>query len=87
MKEGWICPRCGVINAPFIGQCTCKSDIIKERSDIPISNQISECLKGNHKWECCGVDTRGSTYRCKVCGETKTENYNVDKNNITISSQ
>lgn len=23
MKEGWICPRCSKVNAPFIGQCTC----------------------------------------------------------------
>lgn len=26
MKEGWICPRCGKVNAPFISQCTCKSN-------------------------------------------------------------
>ena len=21
----------------------------------------------DHEWECCGVSTRGSTYRCKKC--------------------
>lgn len=26
MKEGWICPRCDKVNAPFIEQCTCKSN-------------------------------------------------------------
>lgn len=87
MKEGWICPRCGSINAPFIGQCTCKSNIMAEPLDIQKSNDISECLQGNHKWECCGVSTGGSTYRCRICGKTKTENYDVDKSNITISSQ
>ena len=25
MKEGWICPRCDKVNAPFIEQCTCKA--------------------------------------------------------------
>lgn len=46
-----------------------------------------DCINGYHHWECCGVSTAGSTYICKVCGKTKTENYNVDKSNITISSQ
>lgn len=87
MKEGWLCPRCKKVNAPFTFQCTCKSDIIKEWLNIPESNDISECLKGNHQWECCGISTEGTTYRCRGCGEIKTENYNVDKSNITISSQ
>ena len=26
MKEGWICPRCGKVNAPFIPNCDCKPD-------------------------------------------------------------
>ena len=26
MKEGWICPQCGKVNAPFINQCTCESN-------------------------------------------------------------
>lgn len=24
MKEGWICPRCGKVNAPFAMSCDCK---------------------------------------------------------------
>ena len=87
MKEGWLCPRCGSINAPFIGQCTCKSEIVVEHSNTTKSNDMSECLKGNHQWECCGVSTAGSTFRCKICGEIKNEYYNVDQSNITISSQ
>lgn len=26
----------------------------------------------DHQWECCGVSTAGSTYRCKICGEHKS---------------
>ena len=73
MKEGWLCPRCGSINAPFIDQCTCKSNIKEEPLDIQKSNDISECLQGNHKWKCCGMDTGGINYRCSICGENKRE--------------
>ena len=68
MKEGWLCPRCGTINAPFVIQCSCAK---------PVSNDISGCLNGNHQWECCGISTRGSTYRCRICNKTKNEDYNA----------
>ena len=25
-QEGWICPRCGKINAPWVMQCSCNRD-------------------------------------------------------------
>lgn len=83
MREGWICPRCKTINAPFAFQCTCKEEVEYTQK---LSN-LSECQQGNHQWECCGISTAGVTYRCEICGKTKTENYDVDKSNITISSQ
>lgn len=79
MKEGWICPRCKKINAPFVPSCDCEENNSTNYIDY-------NCINGYHKWECCGVSTAGSTYICKICGKTKTENYNVDKNNITISN-
>lgn len=81
MKEGWLCPRCKKVNAPFTSSCNCQ-----ENYHTNYANQV-DCINGYHQWECCGVSTAGSTYRCKVCGKTKTENYAVDKSNITISSQ
>lgn len=86
MKEGWICPRCKKINAPFISSCNCKEN---NSNNFNINSSVDEICwnNGYHQWEYCGVSTAGSTYRCRVCGKIKTENYNVDKSNITISSQ
>ncbi len=81
MKDGWICPRCKKVNAPFIPSCDCK-----ENNHTNYALQV-DCINGYHQWECTGVSTAGSTYRCRVCGKTKTENYDVDKSNITISSR
>lgn len=81
MKEGWICPRCKKVNAPFTPSCDCK-----ENSHTNYALQV-DCINGYHQWECTGVSTAGSTYRCRVCGKTKTENYDVDMSNITISSR
>lgn len=29
----------------------------------------------DHQWECCGMSTEGSEYRCKKCGKYKFEPY------------
>ena len=73
MKEGWLCPRCGTINAPFIGHCECKPNTIKENTNVSKTVDISECSKGNHDWKFIGSVTGGSQYRCKRCGQTKLE--------------
>lgn len=26
-QEGWICPRCGKVNAPWVMQCSCNRNI------------------------------------------------------------
>lgn len=28
-QEGWICPRCGKVNAPWVMQCSCNRDYLK----------------------------------------------------------
>ena len=64
MKEGWICPRCGKVNAPFVEQCTCESDT----STLPISD--AGCV---HDWIWAGIssDTGGVMYKyhCLKCGK------------------
>lgn len=70
MKEGWICPRCGKVNAPFIPSCDCKPD------EGVVSNIESECPCGwKHHWRImiCYDNAVGDgiTYICDKCGVTK----------------
>jgi len=38
--KGWICPRCGRVNAPWVASCSCNGSVFKKintwtESDIP----------------------------------------------------
>ena len=71
MKEGWICPRCGKVNAPFIGWCDCKPD-------EQMNN--ASCCNGKHEWMLIGRNGNQTfatmIFRCKKCGVFKSERYN-----------
>lgn len=39
---GWLCPRCGKVNAPDVRQCSCKS------KDVPVVIGPSETKETEH---------------------------------------
>lgn len=57
------------------------SDLFKSPTT---TNKICE-TEEDHQWECCGMSTAGSDYRCKICGAHKTVPYK-SQNNVTIST-
>ena len=79
--EPWECPRCKIINAPWLSQCTCKpeireeyilGDILPEQCGCNAAEAIKKCESDDdHEWECTGMSTDGDTYRCSKCGKMR----------------
>ena len=73
MKEGWICPRCGKVNAPFAFQCTCEAD--KQTTNAMPDDDLCPC-GGLHDWHL--EDGAGSNItrvvlgRCSKCHTMRT---------------
>lgn len=36
MKEGWLCPRCNKVNAPWVSQCSCE-DFYSDKNNCNLS--------------------------------------------------
>lgn len=80
--EPWECPRCKVINAPWVAQCTCSPETKTEKLADTVT-AIKRCESGSdHEWECIGMSTAGDTYRCKKCGEHRQ--YLLDGSAVSI---
>ena len=70
MNIGWICPRCGKVNAPWKDACDCVLSISGGcQHELIFDNQMTSA---------------GSVYRCKKCGMTKTVPYSPDKYGSTL---
>ena len=61
------------VSSPLCNECDIENGFkgfvkIDNTSTANIMCQSDE----DHQWECCGISTAGSTYRCKICGEHKS---------------
>lgn len=70
---GWVCPRCGCVHAPWVGECDC----------IVTITTAKLC---DHTWPPLSVSTCGVNYECSKCGLTKTESYDLDRYRTAITT-
>lgn len=61
-----------------------KVNPVDDYSGTTLTNKVCKS-ELDHEWECCGVSTGGSTYRCRICGEYKTEPVK-SQDTVTIST-
>ena len=74
-QQGWICPRCGRVNAPWVMTCPCKSNayIFKEEKPIvytttSVSSVPDPCKK------CSNHPSNGGSGICHCTLGTQTIN-------------
>ena len=63
---GWVCPRCGAVNAPWVRTCYCR------RGNVNL-NYGTSC---DHDWEYIR-DTGGFRWVCRKCGAQSFMPYEV----------
>lgn len=78
MTEGWFCPRCKKINAPWVSQCTCTECHKTITTNIPVTGDPPFAWPSNLKWTTC-CDTSAKTvpsafYADKISSVTGTCN-------------
>ncbi len=64
---GWLCPRCGAVNAPWVRMCYC------QRGDVNL-NYGTFC---DHDWEYIRGVGGGFHWVCRKCGAQSFTPYEV----------
>ena len=65
MKEGWRCPVCGAVNAPWMPQCSCKGRVAfvswptySEDDLVKMAKRVVESVDEWADRECEAIDER-----------------------------
>ena len=83
LQQGWICPKCGRVNAPWLPTCGCVSSQTSGNSYLLKINSISqdshEIAKDELQNDCSGcrhyTDGMISETVCNDCKRSYTDNY------------
>lgn len=52
--EGWICPRCGVVNAPWSSRCACAAVTTSGTTNTPPSYKCPSCGQQRNSYPMTG---------------------------------
>lgn len=68
-QQGWECPRCGRINAPWVRQCDCP----RNNWTITWTSNNNEIPDWKHYATCCSTTVSGSNYQDPITKTQKKE--------------
>lgn len=69
MMEGWLCPRCKKVNAPWVSQCTCTGCHETITTNTPIVGDQPFTWPNELNWATC----------CDTAKKTPAAGYSSDK--------
>lgn len=53
MMEGWLCPRCKKVNAPWVSQCTCTGCHETITTNTPVTGDPPFTWPSDLNWATC----------------------------------
>lgn len=69
-------------------KCDKKMYQLDESTDDLSIATIHRCKsESDHEWECCGISTTGTDYRCKKCGAHKTIKFDNPTPNYVLYNE
>ena len=80
VAQGWECPRCGAINAPWASQCQCA----KQRFTITCTDTLSQAHVNVGGTQTNKVDPYATTWSCTNPNNCHTPHYTTETYPYTI---
>lgn len=66
LNQGWLCPRCKTVNAPFVAKCDCKESVATTGTQPPIGSGGSSPQYGIKCTRCGEYYTSLAAHICTV---------------------